>query len=145
MNRVGFTGTQLGMTYAQQQKFYLIITKLNPEYFYHGDCVGADAAAHTIVNMYIPECKKEIFPPKYGGKRAYCKNYYKMHPKDDFLPRNKKIVAASDILIATPKETEEVLRSGTWATIRYAKAKGIPIYIIWPEGDYEIWSPPKKQ
>ena len=35
--------------------------------------------------------------------------------------RNKDIVNSCDILIACPENDKEVIRSGTWSTIRYAK------------------------
>ena len=43
----------------------------------------------------------------------------------------------SDILIATPKEKEEQLRSGTWATIRYAKKTKKIVFLVYPDGKYE--------
>ena len=40
---------------------------------------------------------------------------------------------ASDFLIGMPKSEFEELRSGTWATIRYAKKIGIKVMIIFPK------------
>jgi predicted Rossmann fold nucleotide-binding protein DprA/Smf involved in DNA uptake len=40
------------------------------------------------------------------------------------LERNHLIVAACDVLNAAPLQDEEILRSGTWATIRYARKAG---------------------
>jgi hypothetical protein len=44
------------------------------------------------------------------------------------------IVVESELLIATPKEVKEQLRSGTWATVRRARKVGIPIILITPDG-----------
>jgi predicted Rossmann fold nucleotide-binding protein DprA/Smf involved in DNA uptake len=57
-----------------------------------------------------------------------------MHPPRSFLERNHDIVDASEVLVAIPKETEEVLRSGTWATIRYAHKLRRRVMIIYPNG-----------
>jgi hypothetical protein len=40
---------------------------------------------------------------------------------DFALERNLTIVQHSDIVIVTPKEDDEVQRSGTWATVRRAR------------------------
>jgi hypothetical protein len=38
-------------------------------------------------------------------------------------------------VIAAPMSSAEILRSGTWATIRYARKAGKPVLIIWPNGE----------
>ena len=50
------------------------------------------------------------------------------------LVRNHKIVGAVHLLIATPKTDKEELRSGTWATIRYAKKVRLSTCIVYPDG-----------
>jgi predicted Rossmann fold nucleotide-binding protein DprA/Smf involved in DNA uptake len=37
-------------------------------------------------------------------------------------------------MIATPHSYVEIGRSGTWATVRYARKAGKPIYLILPDG-----------
>jgi len=51
-----------------------------------------------------------------------------------YLERNHNIVDESELLIACPKSKEEELRSGTWATVRYARKKGVRIILIYPDG-----------
>jgi hypothetical protein len=46
------------------------------------------------------------------------------------LDRNRAIVAAVDVLVAAPLEDREVQRSGTWATVRSARRKGIPVVML---------------
>lgn len=66
---------------------------------------------------------------------------YGIEYEPDWEPkRNHDIVDATEWLIATPKKFEEI-RSGTWATVRYAKKVKKPVTIIWPDGSIEEWKP----
>lgn len=129
---VGFTGTQLGMTMEQKREFRHLIVSLNPSEFHHGDCVGADADAHRIVKRYLPDCRIIIHPPVIESKRAFCEGAFRILPAKEYLARNRDIVDATSRLIATPKELDEQMRSGTWSTIRYARKLGIKIDILFP-------------
>ena len=60
---------------------------------------------------------------------SFCKGDIILKPKK-YLDRNKSIVDKTDILIAFPSTNEEVIRSGTWSTIRYAKNKGKKILLL---------------
>ena len=73
-----------------------------------------------------------IHPPNIKDKRAFCNDYRFSFPEKPYLERNHDIVDNSDVLIATPKESVEQIRSGTWATIRYAKKLNKPIMIMEP-------------
>jgi predicted Rossmann fold nucleotide-binding protein DprA/Smf involved in DNA uptake len=52
-----------------------------------------------------------------------------------YLVRNRDIVDVCNLLLATPGGTVEQLRSGTWATIRYARRIGRPVWIVFPNGE----------
>ncbi|KKM26963.1 hypothetical protein LCGC14_1579490 [marine sediment metagenome] len=132
---VGFTGSSriIGEAQARTLREVLRFWKgSGREEFHHGDCINADEAAHG----FALECGYEVIihPPKNSAKRAFCKGATRILPPDDYIPRNHSIVDTSDWLIATPREFSEVLRSGTWATIRYARRRGIEVYMIWPDG-----------
>ena len=74
----------------------------------------------------------------YGGSKMSGDNFkIGFYPEDEYLKRNRAIVKRSDILIATPGQREEILHSGTWSTVRYARKKGIPIWKIYPNGIVE--------
>jgi len=138
MYKIGFTGTQIGMTDPQ----YFVLTRFFQNYrneveeVHHGDCIGADDDFHTLVRLHT-NIKIVIHPPKKKSKRAFKQGDVILKP-DEYLTRNHNIVNACDILIATPKENEEVLRSGTWATIRYGKKSNKMVMIIFPCGKVEI-------
>jgi hypothetical protein len=116
--KVGFTGTQVGMSDKQKLAVRAQLISMDPDEFHHGDCIGADKEAHDIaVSLGI---KTVIHPPKNNSKRAFCTGDVVL-PAGDYLDRNRDIVNSVNVMIATPKEEAEQLRSGTWATIRYAK------------------------
>lgn len=139
MKSFGFTGSRAGITKAQENALRELF-----DYFYnngfeairHGDCKGADASAHALAQeagffTYIHPCDM-------SWARAFCKptpgwgEVLSVRPP---LVRNRDIVRESEILVATPKEFSMIARSGTWATIRYAKKQDMDVYIIYPDGD----------
>lgn len=131
--RVGFTGTQIGMTEKQKEKAMFLFGVLQMREFHHGDCIGADADAHRMMLLMHRGRWVIIHPPLNPSKRAFCKEG-KILPEKDYIPRNHDIVDSTDVLIATPKTMEEELRSGTWATVRYARRRNKDVLIIYPDG-----------
>ena len=162
---IGFTGTQKGITENQQKAFDWLMPYSVPRWkeFHHGDCIGADKEANDLVESrwekfhtkrrgphyevqlwsdYIEDesrtpYKIVIHPPRNRTKRAFCqpKGGLILPPKD-YIPRNHDIVDVSNVLIAIP-EGIEVMRSGTWATVRYARKKKIKCLVIYPNGYVE--------
>lgn len=132
---ISFTGTQKGMTDKQKSTFGCILYKKmcteNIE-FHHGDCIGADENAHDIVIEF--NGKVIIHPPSDNSKRAFCKDAFEIKEPKPYLTRNDDMAIICNLLIATPKEYKEQLRSGTWATIRYARKYSKLIVIILPNG-----------
>ena len=117
---IGFTGTRTGITISQTRQIIDLLDDktLNIVEVHHGDCKGADADFHNL--CLLRNIKIVIHPPIYPKERAFCKSDFIMPPLQ-YLDRNVEIVNSCDILIACPKNEQEELRSGTWATIRYAK------------------------
>lgn len=143
----GFTGTQQGMTDAQKSSFARLVQRVPPDEFHHGDCIGADEQAHALVREYCPTTLVVIHPPTNQNKRAFCEVDDILHEEIgrktpttewkypfDYLIRNQHIVNFATVLIATPGESKEQLRSGTWSTVRRGRKKGIPVFIILPSG-----------
>lgn len=129
---IGFTGTQEGMTEEQFQIVLSLVNIYNPSSVHHGDCIGADYQFHEIVSYHANNRTFiTIHPPEDSSKRAFCRGYELILKPKPYLDRNRDIVDRSTILIAAPK-SKEVLRSGTWATIRYARKINRPHIIVMP-------------
>lgn len=135
-NVLGFTGTREGMTEAQKESVRELMSSLNPRLFVHGDCVGADADAHTIarsLGLVIA-----MRPCTLRNYRAYSQGASKEYPPEPPLDRNRKIVEESSILMATPKGFHEEARGGTWYTINYARKMKTPVIIVFPDGSADV-------
>jgi hypothetical protein len=135
--KYGFTGTRQGMTPAQLGAFARLIldhdNQFNSIEFHHGDCIGSDAQAHHLVNAIASKPVIWIHPPTDEKHRAFCGGLNIKKPLP-YLDRNKKIVEEAKVMLATPAESEEQLRSGTWSTIRYAHKQGKKVTLILPTG-----------
>lgn len=144
INRVGFTGTQRGMTDEQTAVVRAVLYGLRSHrdctYFHHGDCVGADAQSHDIATdlKYWPI----IHPPSNPSKRAWCEarleDFREPRP---YLDRNKDIVRESHVMVAAPGDVEEQLRSGTWSTVRFARKLNREIILVFPDGKCRVEHP----
>ena len=134
--RMGFTGTRKGMTKVQLLIFTALLKKKRPKEFHHGDCKGADEQAHLVAALL--DSRVVIHPPVNERMRAHCPDAHEVKEPRLYLERNHAIVDACDVLVATPGESREVTRSGTWATVRYARKLGRKIYIIYPDGTLEV-------
>lgn len=129
--KLGVTGTQQGMTPEQLYYAKTAIDVLNPAEIHHGDCIGADKEIHQIaIEKGIPTV---VHPPTNPKKRAFCKGTVNLPPKD-YLDRNHDIVDDCDFILAFPKESEEQMRSGTWATVRYARKSNAAHVVVDPGG-----------
>ncbi len=129
---LGITGSEYGCNEIQYAALASRIRHPSVIEVHHGDCVGVDAIAHEIA---LAAGKRiVIHPPSDPRKRAWCAGppgqVTILEPRP-YLDRNHDIVVCSDELIAVPIELVEVKRSGTWATVRYARERAIPIEIIY--------------
>lgn len=119
--RIGFTGTRKGMSASQQEQLHAVLDWMwlgrEGREFHHGGAVGADTQACDIADRW----SSVVFVPHLANG-AYSSGA--------LLKRNRDIVASSDVLIAAPESDREELRSGTWATVRYARQRGIPVVML---------------
>lgn len=129
---IAFTGTRQGMTDNQKVELVEWLEKLKPTKVYHGDCIGADTDFHHSVRKFDPEIFVHIIPSNIADQRSFLKGD-KVEDPNHPLVRNRDMVDNADIVIAAPATLEEVLRSGTWATIRYARKLKKEVILLKPE------------
>lgn len=130
--KIGFTGTQRGMSDEQRRVIKSILESYQDFEAHHGDCVGADAEFHDIVKTLGRSVV--IHPPINPVKRAFKTGDVVNAPKD-YLVRNRMIVDNTDLLICAPRSHEEERRSGTWSTFRYANKQHKKYVIVFPDGE----------
>jgi hypothetical protein len=134
---IGFTGTRNGLTDEQDEALSELVNRLQPGEVHHGMCVGADEAFHKIVVAGEYFVNIEGHPPTIPDHMMEYneEEFFKIHFPRPYLERNRDIVKQSQMLIACP-EGPEVIRSGTWSTIRYLKKHNWvkDHYIVWPSG-----------
>jgi hypothetical protein len=122
---LSFSGSSTrGWTTRQRDRVHEILEEFRP-IVVHGACVMQDDQFDSLAHSM--GLTRFVFPSNHPTKSALStclarggriyESREPMHP----LKRNPLIVQASNRFIATPKEQHEVLRSGTWATIRYAR------------------------
>jgi hypothetical protein len=128
---VGFTGTQVGMTPGQEASVTQLLRVFQGHEFHHGGCVGSDVQAAQIAR------RLDYTTVRWPGNTPDKQGVFVDDETRDELPnleRNHAIVDETGAMIATPRQQHEVRRSGTWATIRYARKKGGPLYVVLPDG-----------
>lgn len=136
---VGFSGTRAGMTAKQCSVVRAYLH--DAEFFHHGDCIGADAQAHSIaLGLEIPVI---LHPCTLTAQRAYCQGAITTFPALPPLERNKIIVNSSQLILAAPKEKEEEQFGGTWSTIRYARRNLKYLVVIFPDSSVIIHNQPE--
>lgn len=126
---VGFTGTRRGMTGAQSDTVMRLLRSFHTPgaVFHHGADLGADHEASLLAERV----GYEVVPHPGGTAK-------------ENIERNHLIVELCQVLFAAPAGAE-VLRSGTWATIRFARGLLVkkptggsrPVVIAWPDGTKE--------
>ena len=129
--RIGFSGTQRGMAAPQLATVHRLLTREWGGEFHHGDCIGADAEAHECARAG----GKRIIghPPTDSTKRAFtdCDEWREAKP---YLDSNEDVVDETDRMLFAPRTQTMELRSGTWATVRYAERMGKGYIIVYPNG-----------
>jgi hypothetical protein len=146
--KLGFTGTQRGMTPVQhkmvqhkmvQHKMvqHKMVQSLrldwSPTEVHHGDCIGSDEEMHALCRLHASQARIMVHPPLESKKRAFCAGDTVLPPRS-YLERNYDIVDAVEAMSATSESMCEVRRSGTWSTIRYARKKLCSLHIVFTDG-----------
>lgn len=121
--KIGFTGTRAGMSVAQASQLQLVVAWLRQAdqkvgrvtEFHDGDCPdgGADQEARALAVAL--GCVSVLHQPRDSTARVML---------------DRDIAIACSVLVVAPRTDKEELRSGTWATVRYARKAGKPIVML---------------
>lgn len=132
---LGFTGTQQGMTQRQRDAVGYLFKAAKLHILHHGGCVGADEQAHQLA--VAMKARVRVHPgPAFNMQRG-CPDADLVYPVRPNLVRNVDIARLGlDGLIAAPAQDVEQLRSGTWATVRYARKMHRHVWIVTPFGTF---------
>lgn len=158
----GFTGARGGMTPMQRRAALEYLKADWPSRFMHGGAEGADdeidelvapiywenaAAEDHLLSDLLRVGRPVIVLPTDGTRQAMWEGEKtELGPPKAFsalrevwgpsepLMRNRIIARRCTRLLACPSQATEVKRSGTWATVRYARADGKPVTIVLPDG-----------
>lgn len=139
--KIGFTGSREGGTPLTFGVFNSLLLDqfADAVEFHHGCCVGWDEQACLLVGYCVRRNPVFLRIGHPGDSPLLISDLAKANsevvlPSKKNLSRNRDIVNACDWLIACPRTQAEEQRSGTWATIRYARKTGRRITIINPDG-----------
>lgn len=136
--KLAITGTRAGMSDEQKAWFVSRAADALIEEFHYGDCVGVDAQAlYALIELGaggVLHCHPAQVAPQWKA-RTY-RNAEQLglivHPTEDPLVRNTKMVDATDELWAFPKAGNRI--GGTWYTIHYAAVTHKLVTIVFPDG-----------
>jgi hypothetical protein len=144
---IGFTGTREKLTDLQLAWLYETLEMGKRDgtikEVHHGACLGADAAVHAAAidnDLFI-----HVWPPvnmKYVAPECLSPPFTKVtiHPRMQYLDRDRQIVGAAAGLVALPKHNEQperMLWGGTWYTVDFAQRMNKPVIICYPNGVVE--------
>lgn len=122
---LGVTATRYGLSDFQRdhakQRFVHLLGEWDEIEFHHGKCVGGDEETLLIAKSLGPRVRTWAHPAIVRPNMVSQVTSDVELPAKPPLERNVDIVNAIDELLAYPGQEHEVLRSGTWSTIRYAR------------------------
>jgi hypothetical protein len=152
--RVGFTGPARVLTNAEAGLIALTIGALRkveiPVAFYSGGALGVDSLAFLMGVAIYPESHHRIVAPTGAAWEerltAFAEQLDNVTIRfakagstaaHSYMNRNDELVhqlAAGEpdkaLLVAFPNSLKEQQRSGTWATIRRARAAGMEVKLV---------------
>lgn len=142
MRRIGFTGTSQPVPEAQREALRRLLQDFEAARgggeveFHHGGCIGADQEAHYLAVAL--GWRVEVHPGPNAPFQGSWEGSVVVHTPYPNLDRNRHIVQLTEHLVACPRGFREELRSGTWATVRYARSLQRPVTLVWPDGRVEL-------
>lgn len=114
--KVGFTGTRKGMSQDQLDQLYFVlgwfVVPRPPEFHY---------STHVTAEL-VADRQAAAAAARFG-----CALWAHNSVPGAELARDRALVDAVDVLVAAPGQDDELLRSGTWATVRYMQQLKRPV------------------
>lgn len=149
---VSFTGTAsdpLGRPQLDAVRAVLLLSyAAGARWFRFGLCINADEQAARLARDI--GYRLHGYPGRAVGEPGRsaldCDVLEPLPPRRDReLTRNRSLAADGDLLLAAPRQPRMVLRSGTWATVRYAHRELKPVLLALPGGrlalSHGVWNP----
>lgn len=99
---------------------------------HHGDCTGADAAAHTKAHEWLG-WPVIIHPPLDESRRAFCEGASEIREAKEYHARDRALINECSLLLAIPGTPFSIDTidtrgkahiGGTWYTVLYALEQG---------------------
>lgn len=137
MYKIGVTASRYGLTHPQRAAVRMLLSAAvdlrgigqHVLQLHHGKCVGGDE------EMLIIAKDLGIWTVAHPSIFSKWTSLVESDDTREALPpleRNHNIVDECNEIFACPNTVHEVLRSGTWATIRYARRAGKSLTISPP-------------
>lgn len=143
------TASQQGLTAEQlREAVTWLFAQSSIEVHRNGGCIGGDAMLASVIALLDPKPRIILHrgdtPHKWSPLVEHVASEI-VEPTGN-IQRNHDMcdlarLSGQGYLLACPREFSEVLRSGTWATIRYGRDKvKLPTRVIWPDGTSTVWN-----
>lgn len=136
MHTISFTGTR-DVTRYEEAYIGDVVVALKADRFVSGAAQGVDTSAILQAWGYHAGergAEARLVVPEGCAYNVRLVNYFRGRQDvaiefvyGGYMKRNDRLVELADTLVAFPRTRQEVLRSGTWATIRRARKAGIPV------------------
>jgi hypothetical protein len=100
-----------------------------------GAAHGIDTVAFAKAQAYWPKAIVRVCYPIEKAhnyevvRRAHAIRADVQAVEGGYMDRNDRLVSYADVVAAFPAKINEALRSGTWATVRRARTRDVPILI----------------
>lgn len=128
--RIGFYGPGTGMTQAQKGALFLALGGMGADAEVHHD--GESNAAVQFHTMARSLGWTVVVHPYTGREMKMIADNVDVPCPPNVV--RQRIVAASMMVIATPKGEEEGDGDATWDVIRMANERALPLLVVWPDG-----------
>lgn len=140
----GMTGTLEGASNEQMQTLEVLIRNVGLDfterfYWHFGDAIGADAQCFGYIITRFPFSVITVAHPGLNitNARAFCRANEIREPIKDVTRDERIVYCAHNGVFGLPRTFNEILRSGTWTTIRRTGKLGRPCWLIKPDGEFD--------